>query len=487
MSDETTTTDGDTEVSAMLEEARNDLLFYTQACNPDYIASKFHIFLANKLQQVAEGKIKRLIVTCPPRVGKSRLIAVEFPTWLLGRKPETEIVLASYAQDLSMSHSKQARARLASDEYAAIFNTRIADGEAAANEWKTSHGGMYKAVGVGGGLTGRGCNCLLVDDSTKDFQEAHSATIRDNVWNWFQAVALTRLHPGASVIVLQTRWHTDDLVGRLLDPARCNEADVATDEKWEIINLPAMAHDDDPLGRAPGDALFPERYPVERLRSIRASVGSYVWSALYDGSPVVRGGNYIPVANLQIVDAAPEGLRWVRFWDLATSEKKTSDHTSSFAAALDTEGTLYLRDWIDGQWEWPESRRRIKQTAELEGIPVGIEAVAGFKTAFANLIEVLPSHITCREYGADRDKLTRALPWIAMVDRGKVALVRGAWNMDFIMQAEQFPSGKLDDGVDAVSGCWMMLKTVFNLPSAVNVHDRLHRAMAQRRERALAG
>jgi len=473
----------------MLEEARNDLLFYTQACNPNYIASKFHVFLAKKLQQVAAGKIKRLIINTPPRHGKSQMVSVEFPTWLLGNHPEKKIVLSSYAQDLSMSHSKMSRARMQSEEYQAIFDTRIADGEAAANEWKTARGGMYKAVGVGGGLTGRGADCLLIDDPTKDFQEAHSATIRENVWNWFWSVAYTRLHPGAAVVILMTRWHTDDLVGRLLEPERIKAMEVSDEEsRWEVINLPAMSHGDgDVLGRPHGEALFPERYPVDRLKSIKASVGSYVWSALYDGNPVVRGGNYIPVGNLQIVDAAPDGLRWVRFWDLATSEKKTSDHTSSIAAAFGPDGMLYLRDWIDGQWEWPVARSRIKQTAELERIPIGVEAVAGFKTAFANLIEVLPPYITCREYGADKDKLTRALPWIAMVDRSKVSLVRAEWNMDFIMQAEQFPAGKLDDGVDSVSGCWQMLQTVFNHPVPINVHDRLRAAMTQRRTRALVG
>lgn len=488
--DETTTTpDADAEMEAMLAEARSDLLFYTQACNPDYIASKFHVFLADKLQKVADGKIKRLIVTCPPRHGKTAMIAIEFPTWLLGKRPETKIVLASYGLDLSMTSSKAARARMASEEYQEIFRTRIEEGDGAAHAWRSTGGGGYKAAGIGSALTGFGADVLLIDDAVRDFADAHSPTVLESTWNWYHSVAYTRLHPGAAVVILMTRWSRSDLVGRLLDPERAKDSDINPDEKWEVVNLPALAEDGDPMGREPGEALFPERYPAERLRSIRASVGSYVWAALYRGDPVVRGGNYIPVSNFIVVDSAPEGLRWVRFWDLAASSKKSADHTASISGAIGPDGVLYLRDLVDGQWEWPEARNRIKMTAVSEKIPIGVEAVAGFKTAFANLIEVLPSGIMCREYGADRDKLTRALPWIAMVEKSKVALVRGEWNMSYILQLEQWTPGKdgKDDMVDATSGVEMMLRTIFSTPVPVNVNDRFRSARESRRRREMIG
>ena len=480
----------DEQYLAFAKAAREDLLFYAQVCNPKYTPSStgFHEFLAGKLQAVADGRIKRLVVSVAPRHGKSQLCSIEFPTWLLGRYPDKKIVVASYAQSLSLEMSKQARSRMESPEYRSVFQTGIAEGDAAAHEWKSSGGGMYKAVGVGGGLTGRGADVLIVDDAHKDFQDAHSATVRENVWNWFWSTAYTRLHPGGVVIIIMTRWHRDDLVGRLLDPERQkNLAADDPDSRWEYVNLPALAGDRDPLGRKAGEALFPERYPKQVLESIKSNTASYIWSAMYGGEPVVKGGNYIPVGKLNIVDAAPDGLRWVRYWDLATSDKASSDHTASIAGAYGPDGTLYLRDAVDGQWVWPDARGRIRMMAEIERIPIGVEAVGGFKTAFANLLEVMPSNILCREYGADRDKLTRALPWIALADRGKVALVRGEWNMDFIMQAESFPSGANDDLVDAVSGVVIMLGNAFSAPSPVNIHDRFTRALARRRERSLVG
>lgn len=477
-------------MAAMVADARDDLLFYTQCCNAGYIVSGLHEFLAAKLEAVARGTCKRLIVTCPPRHGKSQLISIEFTTWLLGRAPATKIVLGSYAQDLALAHSKSARARMQSEEYKEIFPTRIADGEGAANEWKTAEGGMYKAVGVGGGLTGRGADVLLIDDPVKDFKEAHSPTIRENVWQWFWSVAYTRLHPGAAVVILMTRWHDDDLVGRMLKPERMREMELTDAEsQWEVVNIPAISDSaDDPMRRPIGAALFPERYPIDKLQSIKANVGSYVWSALYTGRPTVRGGNYIKVGMMVIVDAAPEGLRWVRYWDLAASTEKSSDFTASIAGALGADGVLYLRHGINVKQEWPEARKLIKLTADVERISIGIEAVAGFKTAYRNLIEVMRSDLMCREYNIDRDKLTRALEWIAMVENGKVALVHGTWVMDFIIQAEAFPSGKHDDMIDAVSGVWAMLKSVFlpKQPASV-MNGRFAQAMADRKRRSLIG
>lgn len=329
-------------------------------------------------------------------------------------------------------------------------------------------------------------NC---DDLFRDFQDAHSSTMRERVWNWFWSVAYTRLHPGAVVVIIMTRWHRDDIVGRLLDPERLKSQDRSdADAQWEYLNLPALAESDDPLGRKPGEALFPERYPESALASIRTSVGSYVWASLYTGNPVVRGGNYIRVDKFQIVDEAPEGIRWVRFWDLATDAKSQLDHTAGAAVGFGDDGTLYIRDVMDGQWTWPDARQRIKLVAEAERFPVGVEAVGGFKTAFQNLLEVMPPYVQCHEFGVDRDKFLRAQAWTAMVANGKVALVRGNWNMDFIMQAEAFPSGKNDDMIDAVSGGYTMLQSANVMGMVVKSSgDKFRSAMRMRRERSLIG
>lgn len=424
----------------------------------------------------------------------SLLSCVEMPTWALGRNPKENLVVASYSQDLAERSSKAARSRIKDSEvYREIFNTSISENDASQASWATSDGGRYKAVGIGGSLTGHPASILIVDDPIKDFKEAHSPMTRENVWNWFTSVALTRLAPDAVVIIIMTRWSTDDLVGRLLNPERVanlKSSGVEGMDEWEVLNLAAIAEVNDPIGRQPGEALFPERYNLDWLSATRATVGSYVWTALYEGRPTIKGGNYIPIEKFRIVERPAMGLTWYRFWDLATTANAKNDYTAGIAGAVDpADGVLYLRDCVFKQMDWPESRERIASIADAERIPVGIEAVGGFKTGYQNLLEVMPSYISCREYGADRDKLLRALPWIAMVEKGKVALVRGAWNVDFIMQAEAFPGGVHDDICDAVSGVVLMIKTSSQLPIPYTraYQDRFSRALASRRDRHLVG
>lgn len=279
---------------------------------------------------------------------------------------------------------------------------------------------------------------------------------------WRSALAFTRLSSDAPIIIVMTRWHTDDLVGRLLDKDRRKQIVDAggTEEEWEVINLPALAYENDIMGRPVGAALYPERYSAERLKAIKAVLGSYMWSVLYEGNPVRKGGNYIAVDKLVIKSPSevPPGLRWVRYWDLATSENEKADFTAGAKVAIDNDGNLWIADVDRGQWEWPRARGRIKVLAEAEKILVGVEAVGGFKTSFANLREVISHEVVLHEYGVEADKLTRALPWIGLVEAGKVFLVRGDWNIPFIKEASEFPQGANDDQVDCVSGGYTMLK-----------------------------
>ncbi len=462
--------DRQAEVEAIRRNCRTHLIDYARSSDPGYMPGRFHHFLAEKLQRVAEGKSRRLIVSVPPRHGKSRLISVEFPTWLLGRKPFAKIMLASYAASLSSTHAKEARARMLDAPFRAFFPRVAVDPrDRAAEDWRTVQGGRYLATSVGGSMTGHGADLLIVDDPHKDFEEAHSETQREKVWNWFTSTALTRLGPGGAAIVIMTRWHPDDLVGRLTDPKKTIEAREILGprwEPWEVVNLPAIAEENDPLGRPVGEALHPARYPADELRLIQATVGSYTWNALYRGAPEVKGGNYIPTDNFVIVDKSPlpDGALRGRYWDLATSENALADYTAGARGGFLHQGqkgkeTLVIEDLPFGQWRWPLARGKIVALAEAERILVGVEAVGGFKTSFDNLMEVFPSDVKVIETGADSDKLMRALPWIALTEAKRVILVRGPWLDWFLRQCREFPKGKHDDGIDAVSGLYSILRT----------------------------
>ena len=447
------------------------LIDYVRTCDAGYLAGRLHHFLAAELEAVARGENLRLIITVPPRHGKSRLVSVEFPTWLLGRSPWKKIMLASYASGLSETHSKEARARMQTEVFRGLFpRVRLNPYDKKADDWRTMQAGRYFATSVAGSMTGHGADLLIIDDPHKDYEEAHSEAMRDKVWNWFNSTAMTRLGPGGAAIVITTRWHPDDLVGRLMDPKRQAEAAELLGKRfkpWRHLNLRGLAKEgkEDPLGRAVGEALDPARYPAEELLNLQATLGSYLWAALYDGDPEVKGGNYINVDNFVLVDKSPlqPAATRVRYWDLAATAKKTSDFTAGAKGGLlpgakQDQDELVIEDIEYGQWPWPIARGKIAGLAERERVVVGVESVGGFQTSFSNLREVVPSDVPLLETGADTDKLLRALPWIAKVEKRRVILVRGPWTEWFIKQCREFPNGVHDDGVDAVSGLYSLLR-----------------------------
>lgn len=435
----------------------------------------FHAKLARALEDVEAGKIKQLIISTPPQHGKSRLVAQEFATWYLGRNPTKRIVNCSYAAALAERNGMVCRNRTADPRFRLLWGTglsesrvRIGTAVRRIDEWYLENGlGGVKSVGVGGSITGFSADMLIFDDLFSGWQDAHSVTIRDKVWNSLLSDFITRKSEGAPVVFIGTRWHPDDVVGRLLDPKWQEEMKMAGgDTEWTLLNLRGIARANDPLGRQPGEALFPEMKSADFLRSQMAMLGPYLASALYEGEPVAKGGNYIDPDDFQIIsrDEVPAGLRWVRGWDLGATEakeilKNDPDYTFGIAGAHGPGGELYLRDGVFGQWAWPKARSHIVATARCEyGVEVGVEAVAGFKTAFANLKEVMPPNVLLTEVGVDADKVTRALPWAALAANKKVFVVAGEWVQEFKRQAQAFPGGTHDDGVDAVSMVHEMLR-----------------------------
>ena len=214
-----------------------------------------HLELLNrKLVDLAAGQIRRLLVTMPPRHGKSELCSVYLPAWYLGNYPERRIILASYESDFAASWGRRVRDVL-EQHGQHLFEVSLRADSAAAYRWDLDGytGGMI-AVGVGGAATGRGADLFIIDDPVKSPEEAQSQTMSRRIWDWYRGVARTRLEPGGAMLLIMTRWSEDDLAGRLL-------AD-RDGEAWEVLNLPALAEDDDPIGRVPGEALWPERFPL---------------------------------------------------------------------------------------------------------------------------------------------------------------------------------------------------------------------------------
>ncbi len=228
-------------------------------------------YINAKLLEAAHTPGKRLIILAPPRHGKSWLTSKFFPAWYIGCNPDRRVVLATYAADFSEGWGRATRDLLV-EHGPSIFGISLNPDVQSAARWdvKDRQGSMVSA-GVSGPLTGRGADLLICDDVIKTAAEANSELQRENIWAWFRSVAFTRLEPGASIVITMTRWNEDDLIGRLL---------AAEGNQWDVVSLPALAEDDDVLGRKPGEALWPERFTAAELEATREQVGSYVWSAL---------------------------------------------------------------------------------------------------------------------------------------------------------------------------------------------------------------
>ena len=267
------------EKSAIRVVCQNELVPFTGFVNKHYWPAWIHDEIAEKLEAVQSGEIKRLMIFVPPRHGKSELASINFPGWCLGKNPNEEIIVASYSAELAQDFGYKTRNLVNSLEYQEIFKTKLRDDSQSKAKWLTQEGGGYTAVGVGGAITGRGADILLIDDPFKNREEAESKVIREKVWSWYTSTAYTRLEKGGRVVVILTRWHKDDLAGRLL------EAEKNGGEHWEVVKFPAIALRDE-KHRKSGDPLWPEKYDLPALENIKRTVGNYDWSALYQQEPM---------------------------------------------------------------------------------------------------------------------------------------------------------------------------------------------------------
>ena len=556
------------------------------------------------------------MIFLPPRHGKSELVTVRYTAWRLQSDPSLRVILSCYNQSLANSFSRKVRRVIAdasaqvrsaecgvrNEEAAAVTEARNSSRNNAAStishsairtphsdgspfpfirqrpansvaEWETTMGGGLRAVGVGGGVTGFGAQLIVVDDPVKSRAEAESPKMREKVWNWFNDDLYTRLEPNGAIILIQTRWHEDDLAGRLLREMEDGG------EQWEVISLPALAEEErekggrgeeeirrkgeeespekhmnckkeeveivetspqgtgilaqgeaagrnpgydpkydrdpvgvahtgdaapfqgaddigsipgvtfaplihpglisgspaatgndeaartphsafrnpqsnDPLGRSPGEALCPARFDKPALENLQRKLGTYSFSALYQQRPTPAEGMIFKREWFKtIVKQPPPGLKWTRGYDLAVSTKTTADYTASFRVAYDDEGNLYIDGGFRKRVEFPDQRRYILgRIAAEHDTEHGIELALHGQGIMQDLRR--SARLQGRRFrgiAVEGDKLTRALKWSSLAEEGRVRLVRGGWNADFIDEACSFPGGQHDDQIDAVS------------------------------------
>ena len=399
----------------------------------------------------------RLIVTMPPRHGKSTLCSSWLPYWFLCLFPYRSVMLVSYGATFAERWGRRVR-RMASayaDDHPRALS--ISQDSRSAGEWETDQGGGMKCLGIGGDATGRGADLLIIDDPVKNSEEARSEVMRAKTWEFWQETLRTRIEPGGTVLVIQTRWHEDDLAGRLLD------GDDDEMRVWDHIDFPAINDD--------GEALWPDRFGVDALEDIRRDVGSYAWNALYQQRPTPEGGGmfrrkdfrYFRDGGEHYELLSPEGkayrvlkseCRVFQTVDTAMTEKQTSDYMVILTYALTPMNHLLVldvdRDRLEIPDQWPRVRSAIDRAKRLPGYRWTAVEDKGSGIGMIQLARKLGQPL--RALKADRDKVTRATPASVWYENGMVYHNEGAsWLADFEHELMSFPNGAHDDQVDTIA------------------------------------
>lgn len=426
--------------------ARLDLPTYTVAHFPAFQLPPFLEVIASKLEAVERGEVKRLILNVPPRHGKSLLTSVHFPAWFLGRNPHRNVIACSYGSELADDFGRRVRNLIASPLHRAIFPaSRLAEDSRAVSRFSLVGGGSYVATGAGGPITGRGADLLLIDDPTKNSEEASSSTIRHGLRQWFRETAFTRLQPGGAVVVIATRWNEDDLPGWLLREYAA--------EGWESLSLPAIAETNDPIGRVEGEALWQEQYPIEALQSIRRQVGSAAFASLYQQRPAPIEGRVFRREWWRHYTAAPPGAELSRIVMSVDTAFKVGQENDFTAVTIwgETETAYYLlHAWRD-RVEFPELKRKVIELARAwNPYAVLIED----KGSGQSLLQELDrdTNLPLHPVKVTSDKVSRAIGVTAIIEAGKVLIPTSAgWLDDFFEEVSTFPGSRHDDFVDTLT------------------------------------
>jgi predicted phage terminase large subunit-like protein len=439
------------------EWARRQLVRFTNHTFPDYRTGWFHRVVAAEadrfLAEVVARQSPRLILTAPPQHGKSELISRRLPAFALGQNPDLKIIATSYSADRALDFSGDVQRIIDSEAYHLLFpETRIVGQFAKIGEAKRTAAlfevvgrrGRYRAAGIGGGITGEPADILIIDDPIKDFSEAISDTIRESVWNWLTSTAMTRLQEGGGIIVMATRWHLDDPIGRLLErqPGR-----------WKLMNFRAIAEEDELPYRLTDEPLSVERFGLDALIQIRdgGAMNRYQWAALYQQRPSPLGGGIFQRDDWRFYNQPPTHFDEVlQSWDCAFKDKSSSDYVVgqvwgrkaadkflldqvrghlSFSATIAAVRTLSAK--------WPNAHRKL-----VEDKANGTAVIDTLKHEISGIIAVEPeggkearAHAVSSEVEAHNVYLPEAVPWVH----------------DFIEECAAFPAGAHDDQVDAMT------------------------------------
>ena len=427
------------------DKVQKSLLEYAKFQMPEYQTPAHIQLLAHKLEEVERGNIKRLAIFKPPRHGKSQLTSQFFPAWYLGRNPSKFVIATTYAQDLADDFGRSVRNQIQDEDYNRIFSDcTLSKDSSSVRRFHTTGSGVYYAVGAGGAITGRGAHLLLIDDPIKGREDADSDAMRSNLIDWYRSTAYSRLMPGGSIILIQTRWHEDDLAGWILRET--------SHEPWEVIELPAVLDEKASkiLKRPKGQALWPEAYDKKRLEEIKKTAGSREWNSLYMQRPSAEEGNILKRYWWKewTEDNPPECNYILQSWDTAYTVKSTSDYSAVTTWGIFEHNGIQNAILLSARrerWEFPELKSEaINLYNEFKPDVVLIEAKA---SGWSLIQELQRAGIPITPFNPKKaDKKTRAHSVTPLFESGRVWYPSSKyWAEDVINQCAQFPSSNYDD------------------------------------------
>ena len=439
------------------EKAQKNFLDFVKEVWPEFIAGRHHKIIAKKFEQIRDGTLKRLIINMPPRHTKSEFGSYLLPAWLMGQRPSLKIIQATHTAELAQRFGRKVRNLMDLAPYKGVFpDVELKADSKAAGRWDTNAGGEYFAAGVGGAMTGRGADLLIIDDPHSE-QDAYSEVALENCWEWYLGGPRSRLQPGGAVVLIMTRWSTKDLTGRLLNAMG---KDVKGD-KWEVVEFPAIFDQGEPNERP----LWPEYWKLEELQAVRASISVPKWQAMYQQNPTADEGAIIPRDWWRVwdKDTVPPLEYIIQSYDTAFSKKETADYS-----AITTWGVFYpvegesahimLLDYKKGRWDFPELKRKAYEEHKYwEPDTILIEAKA---TGTPLTQELRRMGIPVVNYTPSRgqDKVSRVHSVSPLFEAGFVWCPETTWAEELIEEVAAFPLGEHDDAVDSMTQALMRFR-----------------------------
>lgn len=436
---------------AKQELARRKYIDFLEYAHPEYIRTKFNQYIAMKIDELVEKRGKRLMIFMPPRHGKSMTISKSLPAYYLMHNPTHEVMITSYGYELSVDFGKSNR-DIFSENAPDLYGLYVNPDKKSAQGWEVrDHGGRCTATSILGSATGKGADLLIVDDPIKNEDDVNSAEKRDKLYSHYLSTFTTRLHgEKANIVVILTRWHDDDLAGRILYESEQQKKAGLPYDDWEVISFPALATGDDILGREEGQPLWPEKYDKELMEKTKSIVGSKIWSSLYQQSPVVEDGDIFKYDDFQRYTDLPEKFEWViQSWD--TSFKNTINSDYVVGQVWGKSGSkFYMIYQIRGRYTFNQTKDLIIATKKAFPIAraILIEESANGHAIINELESTIPGIIPIKARDSKESRARAVTPY---VEAHNVYLPKDSTGDMILDEATRFPSAKHDDQVDAMT------------------------------------